>query len=75
MICIKLIKTLHPEQFNWDVYPTNVNPSGKNHLDKLTGISNSEQLFDLPFATFITAITKQTNARGWKEMVQKAILY
>ncbi len=75
MICIKLIKTLHPEQFDWDVYPTNVNPSGKNHLDKLTGISNSEKLFDLPFPAFITAITKQTNARAWKEMVQKAILY
>lgn len=75
MICIKLIKTLHPEQFEWDIYPTNVNPSGKHHLDKLTGISNSEQIFDLPFAAFITAITKQTNARGWKEMVQRAILY
>lgn len=75
MICVKLIKTLHPEQFEWDIYPTNVNPSGKNHLDKLTGILGSEQLFDLPFAAFITAITKQTHARAWKEMVQQAILY
>lgn len=75
MIAIKLIKTLHPDQFEWDIYPTSVNPSGKNHLDKLTGITNSQQLFDLPFPAFITAITKHTNTRAWKEMVRAAIIY
>lgn len=75
LIAIQLIKTLHPEQFAWDIYPTSVNPTGKNHLDKLTGITNSQQLFDLPFAAFITAITKHTNARAWKEMVRAAIIY
>lgn len=75
LICIRLIKTLHPETFEWATYPTSVNPTGKNHLDKLTGISNSEQLFDLPFPAFITAITKETNARAWKEMVRSATMY
>jgi len=75
MICIKLIKTLHPEQFEWATYPTSVNPTGKNHLDKLTGISNSEKIFDLPFPAFIAAITKETNAREWKELARSAVLY
>lgn len=75
MICIKLIKTLHPKDFEWANYPTSVNPTGHNHLDKLTGISNSQQLFDLPFPSFITEITKQTNARAWKEMVSKVLIY
>ncbi len=75
MIVIKLIKTLHPDQFQWATYPTNVNPTGKNHLDKLTGLLNSEEIFDLPFATFIANITKHTNARAWKEMVRAAIIY
>lgn len=75
MICIKLIKTVHPNHFEWAAYPTSVNPSGKNHLDKLTGILNSEQIFELPFPAFITAITRQTRCREWKDMVQDILLY
>ncbi|MBW0176322.1 DUF1343 domain-containing protein [Sediminibacterium sp.] len=75
MILIKLIKSLHPSQFSWATYPTSVNPSGKGHLDKLLGISNSEALFDLPVPAFIATITKYCRCKEWEEEVGENLLY
>lgn len=75
MILIKLIKSLHPTQFNWATYPTSVNPSGKGHLDKLLGITNSEALFDLPVPAFMAAITKYCRCKEWEEDVRGYLLY
>ncbi len=75
MILIKLIKSLHPSQFQWATYPTSVNPTGKEHLDKLLGISNSEAIFDLPIPAFIAAITKYCRCKEWEDEVREYLLY
>ncbi len=75
MILIKLIKSLHPSQFQWATYPTSVNPTGKGHLDKLLGISNSEAIFDLPIPAFIAAITKYCRCKEWEEEVGPYLRY
>ncbi len=75
LLLIRLIKQMYPQEFAWKPYPTLVNPSGENHMDKLLGIADSEELFDLPLPKFIAAVTKITQCRGWKEEVGKYLLY
>ena len=38
---IQLIYTLHPNELEERKYPTNANPNGTKHLDKLIGVPNS----------------------------------
>ncbi len=75
LLLIKLIQTLYPGHFEWAPYPTHVNPTGKQHLDKLLGISNSEDLFRLPLPAFIAAITKQIACPEWKTKIGGFLLY
>lgn len=75
MILIKLIKSLHPSQFQWATYPTSVNPTGGGHLDKLLGLSDSEALFDLPVPAFIANITRICRCREWENEVKGYLLY
>ena len=75
LILIRLIKQIHPQHFAWKPYPTLVNPTGKQHLDKLLGIANSEALFELPLPKFIAEITKLTQCRSWKQEMENYLLY
>jgi uncharacterized protein YbbC (DUF1343 family) len=75
LLLIQLIKALHPTKFEWAPYCTQVNPDGKNHLDKLLGIPNSEALFDLPLNQFIASITKLTAVNNWKNEVAPYLIY
>lgn len=75
LLFIKLIKNLYPDHFEWKPYPTNVNPSGKNHLDKLLGITNSEQIFELPFNEFLKVIQQITTTTDWQKEIQPYLLY
>ena len=75
LILIRLIKQMYPQSFEWRPYPTLVNPGGKQHLDKLLGIAESEQLFELPLPKFIAEVTKQTQCKNWKEEIKNALLY
>jgi uncharacterized protein YbbC (DUF1343 family) len=75
MVLLKLIKEMHPLDFAWANYSTNVNPSGTNHLDKLLGIRNSEALFDLPFPSFLQWATKLTNVKDWGNSMDPFLLY
>ena len=75
LILIRLIKQMYPQHFAWAPYPTLVNPTGDQHLDKLLGIADSEQLFELPLPKFIAEITKITQCRGWKEAIHDYLLY
>ena len=75
LILIRLIKQMYPQSFEWKPYPTLVNPTGKQHLDKLLGISGSEQLFELPLPKFIAEITRLTQCRNWKEAIGSYLLY
>lgn len=75
LLLIRLIKQLYPNDFEWKPYPTLVNPPGKNHLDKLLGFENSENLFDLPLPKFIREITLLTQSRTWKQEIGNYLLY
>ena len=59
LLFIKLVKDAHPQYFQWKPYPTNVNPTGTQHLDKLLGIPNTEAMFNLPFQQFLQRIHLQ----------------
>jgi uncharacterized protein YbbC (DUF1343 family) len=72
---IKLIKDQHPDHFEWKPYPTNVNPSGKNHLDLLLGIGDSETLFELPLKDFEEQIKSLTLAKNWNDSMRPFMLY
>lgn len=75
MLLVRLIKDAHPEDFNWDIYATNVNPSGENHLDKITGIAGSLAFFELPFAQFLRKLTMYTNVPDWTQETEGYLLY
>ncbi|CAF2139108.1 unnamed protein product [Rotaria magnacalcarata] len=75
LLIIKLIRTMYPDHFSWRPYPTNVNPSGAFHLDRLLGISNSESLFDLPFLVFIDKIKQMTQIHDWKQQISNYLIY
>ncbi len=75
MLLLRMIKQMYPKSFSWDTYPTMVNPSGTRHLDKLLGIGNSEEIFDLPLPKFIAEITKLTRCRDWENAVSGFLLY
>jgi uncharacterized protein YbbC (DUF1343 family) len=75
LVLIRLIKNLYPDHFDWKPYPTNVNPSGKNHLDKLSGIVDSEKLFDLPFDVFLKKIQQMTITTQWQKEIKPYLLY
>lgn len=75
LILINLIKSLYPKNFKWANYPTAVNPSGENHLDKLLGIPNSEAIFNLPLHQFLASIIKLTETKGWQKEISPYLLY
>ena len=75
LLLIKLIKDTHPDYFQWKPYPTNVNPSGNNHLNKLLGIPQSELLFDLPMHTFTAQIHSLTDNHQWQQLIHPYLLY
>lgn len=75
LLFIKLVKDLHPTQFQWMPYPTHVNPTGTQHLDKLLGIENSEVIFNLPFQQFLKQIQQITKVQDWKDEVGSFLLY
>jgi len=74
-LLLKLLKEMHPNNFKWNNYKTNVNPQGDKHLDKLIGITNSEALFELPFPTFLKTITKLTSPSNWESTIDNFLLY
>lgn len=75
LLFIKLVKELHPVFFSWKTYPTLVNPTGKNHLDKLLGIPNSESLFDLPMQQFVQKANQLTHTSDWQKEIQPFLFY
>lgn len=75
MLLVYMIRAKHPQLFAWAPYKTAVNPTGENHISKLLGISNAENLFDLPLPQFIANCTKLTHTAGWKEQMEPYLLY
>lgn len=75
LLLIKLIQTMYPNHFAWKPYPTNVNPLGDFHLDRLLGISNSQALFDLSLPLFIDEIKQLTKTSGWEQQIRNYLIY
>lgn len=75
LLFIKLVKDTHPQYFQWKPYPTNVNPTGTKHLDKLLGLPNSEAIFNLPFQQFLQQIQQITKVQNWQNEVGEYLLY
>lgn len=74
-LLIKCIKD-HFSSFEWSVYPTLVNPSGKEHLDRLVGVHDARAWFDLPLPAFEQLIAAQCIvSRSWPSMVSSFLLY
>jgi uncharacterized protein YbbC (DUF1343 family) len=74
-LLIKCIKDLFPF-FEWGLYPTAVNPTGQDHLDRLSGVAHSQQWFDLPMNEFKNLVYNEcATARPWAEKVSSALLY
>ncbi len=75
LLLIKLIKDHFPEHFKWQPYPTNVNPTGEKHLDKLLGIPNSEEIFELTFPLFKQEIEKICDTSVWQQTIKPYLKY
>ncbi len=75
LILLKIIKDIHPKDFQWAPYPTEHNKSGENHLSKLLGISNAEALFDLPLKEWLQQISKLLRVTSWKNDMEPFLLY
>ena len=75
LLFIKLIKNIYPNNFEWKPYPTHVNPTGLNHLDKLLGIVDSEKIFDLPLDQFLRTIQQLTTVKSWIKEIAPFLLY
>ena len=75
LLLVYMIRAKHPHAFVWAPYKTAVNPTGENHLDKLLGINNAQNLFDLPLPQFIANCTKLTHCSGWQEQMIPFLLY
>jgi len=67
---IELISFLYPEYCSERLYKTTANPTGENHLDKLTGVP--ESLEKIKSGRIINA---GTIAPAWKETMQPYLLY
>ena len=74
-LLIRIIKELHPKDFRWAAYPTHVNPSGKKHLDLLSGIWNTESLFDGALPDFVSVVKHCIVLNNWSMQMQPYLLY
>ncbi len=75
LILIKLIKGLHPHEFEWSPYPTHVNPDGAHHLDKLLGVMGCEALFELDFGQFLPKAMRLLPANNWRQQIEGHLLH
>jgi uncharacterized protein YbbC (DUF1343 family) len=74
-LLIRIIKELHPQSFAWSAYPTHVNPTGKQHLDLLSGLPATEQFFETPLSDFSGQMKIWLATGDWKNTVAPFLLY
>jgi uncharacterized protein YbbC (DUF1343 family) len=74
-LLIKSIKDLFPS-FAWNIYPTAVNPTGQHHLDRLSGVVNSQRWFELPIEEFkMLVLNKCSISKTWASQIAPFLLY
>jgi uncharacterized protein YbbC (DUF1343 family) len=67
---IKLIQNLFPDKCEERLYKTVANPTGKNHLDKLTGVFNSFEKIKNG-----ELLQQYYTIGNWKEVIRPYLLY
>lgn len=75
LVIICLLKHHYPNDFQWDVYPTHVNPSGEAHFDKLVGQRNVRHQIEANSLNFLKEIPQLTQVLDWPERVKSYLLY
>jgi uncharacterized protein YbbC (DUF1343 family) len=75
LMMVKLVKDQHPNEFEWRPYPTEANPTGKNHLSLLMGVPDAEKIFDLALEEFRIKIGSLLEVSEWHEIVKDHLLY
>ncbi|TAF54553.1 MAG: DUF1343 domain-containing protein [Sphingobacteriia bacterium] len=75
LLFLRCIKDMHPKDFQWQTYPTQVNPRGENHLDKLLGQAHTQDWFELPMPQFLQTISAQTRCTDWPQALLPYLLY
>jgi len=75
LLLIKQLYDLFPRDFQWKPYPTLVNPTGNQHLDKLLGIPDTETLFDYTLSDFEKTIRQITDTGSWQQAISPFLLY
>jgi hypothetical protein len=72
---LHLIRSLHPDHFQWAPYPTLVNDRGFRHLDLLTGIAGAEGIFEDDRAGDPAVTAGFLAVENWAEMMRPNRLY
>ena len=67
---IRLLSSLFPESCHEKRYPTRANPTGENHLDKLTGVLHSFEKIKSG-----EIMEEYKKGEGWKEKITPFLLY
>ncbi len=67
---IRILKTLFPEDCKEKLYPTRANPTGENHLDKLTGILHSFEKINSG-----EIIKEYNQGKRWIQIITPFLLY
>lgn len=75
VLFIRLVRDQYPDQFRWAPYPTHVNPTGEQHINKLLGIPNAGQLFDQPLPEFIKTSHRLLTCDAWIADIKPYLLY
>ena len=75
LLLLKLVKDIHPQDFTWIPYPTNVNPTGENHLSLLLGIENAEELFNLPLKEWLSKMLQLLKVTYWEKDMEPYLIY
>jgi len=74
-LLVKCLKDNFSE-FAWTTYPTAVNPTGQHHLDRLSGVSNCCQWFELPIDAFKNRIAERcATSNSWIEKITPFLAY
>jgi hypothetical protein len=68
---LQLLINLYPVDCKERLYPTVANPTGENHLDRLTGIKNSFE--KIKSGNFFNE--KFWDGRQWESVIKPYLLY
>ncbi len=72
---LHLLFQLYPDKAAPDLYPTNANPTGSGHLEKLTGYRDIWNLLKMDTISFRSLTDKITKVDEWKNEISQFLLY